>query len=147
MLHAFCDFFLSPPFCPTPVLFFSIVSSLYFSLVFVESCCYVCIVFSCFIKGGDRRPLPQMKQKWKAGRGLKRSVLFIREVYSGLCRFHSRKFEMLVWRRSVRETQSCNQSVGLAALGVLTPKGHRGENMFNFISTCLKSVFNCKLQI
>lgn len=110
-----------------PVLFFSIVSSLYFSLVFVESCCYVCIVFSCFIRWGDKRPLPQMKQKWKAGRGLKRSVLFIREVYSAYVDFIVESLECWFEGDQCERHKVAINLLVLQDLGSWLPRGTGGK--------------------
>lgn len=60
-----------PPFCHISVLFFLIVSSLYFSFVFVESYCYICIVSLCFVKGGVDSPSSKwgrhgkLEENWK----------------------------------------------------------------------------------
>lgn len=70
-----------------------------------------------------------MRQKWKAARELKRAGLFIREVYSDLCRFLSRKFGVFyfIWKRAVQGAESCHLFVVLRGLEV--PRGLGGRDV------------------
>lgn len=84
-----------------------------------------CVFMFCQRRG--RFPLPRMRQKWKAARELKRAGLFIREVYSDLCRFLSRKFGVFLFHLE----ESCARGRKLSSVccpqGTWGPKGFRGK--------------------
>lgn len=85
---------------------------------------YMYCVFM-FHQRRGRLPSPR-----KAGRELRRAVLFIREVYSDLCRFHGRKFRTLLFhlKRELckRQKKSCNQFV---VLRVWLPRAFGGKDV------------------
>nr|KAF6310718.1 hypothetical protein mMyoMyo1_008768 [Myotis myotis] len=123
------------------VLFFIIVRSPYFSFVFVfvESCCYICIVL-CLSKEGFKLPLPQRRQNWKAGRGLKRAIVSSEKSTVIYADFKVESFQgsECIGKRAMLGAQSCHLCVVLAGLRKLD---------VYFVFTCVKSVFHGQLQI
>jgi len=79
-----------------------------------------------------------MRLTRKAGRELRRAVLFIREVYSDLGRFHGRKFGTLLfhWKENYARGKKVVISLLFLRDSGSGSQGLLGEKILPFIFTC-----------
>lgn len=120
-------FFFSLSFCLISICAF--LSSLYFSFLFVESCCFICIVYLCFVRGGVDSPSPEWGKNGKLRENWKGQVSSSEKstvIYAGFS-VESLECFYFIWKRAVQGAESCHLFVVLRGLEV--PRGLGGRDV------------------